>query len=132
MKESPAISPDGKMVAFVALVNGRRQIWIRLLAGGVPLQVTRDETDHEQPRWAPDSSTIIYYARRATPGEEGTVWEVAALGGPPRLLASAIGGGDISHDGRRIAIFRSAGEQVELVGTVARGVPRGTRGAPQA
>ena len=115
MKESPAISPDGKMVAFVALVNGRRQIWIRLLAGGVPLQVTRDETDHEQPRWAPDSSTIIYYGRRATPGEEGTVWEVAALGGPPRLLASAIGGGDISHDGRRIAIFRSAGEQVELV-----------------
>ena len=33
MKESPALSPDGKMVAFVTLINGRRQIWIRLLAG---------------------------------------------------------------------------------------------------
>ena len=28
------VSPDGKMVAFVALVAGRRQIWIRLLARG--------------------------------------------------------------------------------------------------
>ena len=50
-KESPAISPDGKMVAFVAMVDGRRQIWVRMLAGGAALQVTRDGTDHEQPRW---------------------------------------------------------------------------------
>jgi serine/threonine protein kinase len=113
-KESPAISPDGKMVAFVALVNGRRQIWIRLLAGGMPLQVTRDDTEHDQPRWTPDSSAIIYFGRPAMPGEDGALWEISALGGPPRLLASALGGGDISHDGRRIAIFRSAGEQVEL------------------
>jgi serine/threonine protein kinase len=114
-KESPAISPDGKMVVFAAPVNGRRQIWIRLLTGGVSIQVTRDDGEHEHPRWAPDSSTIIYYKRPATPGEEGVLWEIAALGGPPRRLASAIGGGDISHDGRRIAIFRSAGEKVELV-----------------
>ena len=34
MKESPAVSPDGKMVAFVALVGGKRQICVRFLAGG--------------------------------------------------------------------------------------------------
>jgi serine/threonine protein kinase len=39
---NPAISPDGKMVAFVAVTSGRRQIFIQLLAGGTPLQVTRD------------------------------------------------------------------------------------------
>src|SRR6185295_17085296 len=38
-KESPAISPDGKMVAFVAMVDGRRHIWVRMLAGGAALQV---------------------------------------------------------------------------------------------
>jgi WD40-like Beta Propeller Repeat len=37
INESPAISPDGKMVAFVAAVNGKSQVWIRLLTGGAPL-----------------------------------------------------------------------------------------------
>jgi serine/threonine protein kinase len=114
VKESPAMSPDGKMVAFVALAGGRRQILIRLLAGGAPLQVTRDDTDHEHPRWAPDSSTLIYHTPSGSPGD-GTIWEISALGGPPRRVASAMGGGDISHDGQRIALFQSSGASVDLV-----------------
>lgn len=115
LKESPAISPDGKMVAFVALSRGRRQIWIRLLAGGTPLQVTRDDVDHEEPRWTPDSSTLVYYGRPGTSGQEGAIWEASALGGVPRLLSPAVGGGDVSHDGERIAVFRRAADQIELV-----------------
>jgi len=115
MKENPVMSPDGKMVAFVALVGGHRQIWIRMLAGGPSLQVTRNATDHEQPRWASDSSTLIYYQRAPTPTGEGAIWEVSALGGSPRRVATALGGGDISHDGRWIAAFQSVGPQVELV-----------------
>ena len=72
LKESPAMSPDGKMVAFVAFTEGKRQIWIRMLAGGVPLQLTRDPIDHEQPRWAPDSSSLIYYTRATKHGGDGT------------------------------------------------------------
>jgi serine/threonine protein kinase/Tol biopolymer transport system component len=119
MKESPALSSDGKMAAFVSLVNGRRQIWIRLLAGGVPLQVTRDDCDHDQPRWTPDSSTLVYYTPSANAAEQGALWEVAALGGPPRRVAAALGGGDVSHDGRRIALFQSSADGIELV-TMAR------------
>jgi Tol biopolymer transport system component len=115
MEESPAISPDGKTVAFVARADGKRQIWIRLLAGGAPLQITRDDVDHEQPRWTPDSSALIYFVPSATPGEHGTIWEIAALGGEPRRLATALSGGDISHDGRRIALFRFEGTQIALV-----------------
>ena len=55
MEEFPALSPDGKSVAFTADVGGRRQIWVRLLAGGTPLQVTLGDADHEYPRWSPDS-----------------------------------------------------------------------------
>jgi Tol biopolymer transport system component len=119
MKESPAVSPDGKMVAFVSLHNGRRQIWIRLLAGGVPLQVTRDDNDHNEPRWAPDASTLLYHSPSASPADQGALWEIAALGGPPRRVTPALGGGDVSHDGRRMALFQSTAEHIELV-TMAR------------
>ena len=119
MKESPAVSPDGKMVAFVALVGGKRQIVVRFLGGGAELQLTRDAVDHEQPRWTPESNTLIYYTPAAKRGEQGTLWEISALGGWPRRLAAAMGGGDVSHDGQRIALFELAGEQLALV-TVAR------------
>ena len=115
LKESPAVSPDGRMVAFVALVGGKRQIWIRLLAGGALLQLTRDEVDHEHPRWAPDSNSLIYYTPAARRDEPGTIWEISALGGWPRRVTSAIGGGDISHDGRRIALFQSSDGQLALM-----------------
>jgi eukaryotic-like serine/threonine-protein kinase len=115
MTESPAVSPDGKMVAFVTLIDGRRQIWIRLLAGGVPLQVTRDDGDHYEPRWTPDASTLLYYSPSAGRAEQGALWEIAALGGPPRCVSGALGGGDVSHDGRRIALFQSSAGHIELV-----------------
>ena len=119
INESPAISPDGKMVAFVAAVNGKSHVWIRLLTGGAPLQVTRDDSDHQHPRWAPDSSALIYYTPPESSGAEGALWEVSALGGLPRPITGALGGGDISHDGRRIAILRAVERRVVLM-TIAR------------
>ena len=119
VKESPAISPDGKMVAFVAIAAGRRQIWVRLLSGGSALQLTTDDADHEQPRWTPESSALIYYTPSARRDEPGTIWEVSALGGWPRRVVTAIGSGDISRDGRRIALFQPVEGKLALM-TVAR------------
>jgi hypothetical protein len=114
LEETPALSPDGRTVAFVASVQGRRQIWVRLLAGGAPLAVTKDDTDHYDPRWFPDSQSLIYYTQGAQPGDAGTIWEVAALGGPARRLVSAIGAGDVSHDGTQLAFLRFSGGAIEL------------------
>jgi Tol biopolymer transport system component len=114
IEEEPAVSPDGKTVAFIALANGRRQVWVRLLAGGAPLQVTRDDADHEHPRWAPDSNSLIYFSNAMKEGDPGTLWEVSALGGTPRLIGSSRGEGDISHDGRRIATFQTQDNRVVL------------------
>jgi serine/threonine protein kinase len=143
MNDSPAISPDGRMVAFVASSGGRRQIWIQLLSGGVPLQVTRDDIDHSQPRWSPDSNSLLYHTESETYGEEGMLWEVPALGGIPRPIISALGGGDVSHDGRYVAVVRSHqgrtvlmvvgrdGAQVRVVAPVPRGhVWRSPRWSP--
>jgi len=129
VKESPAISPDGKTVAFVAPVNGRKQILIRLLAGGSPLQLTHDDADHEHPRWTPDSSSLIYFTPNPSKEGPGTIWELSALGGVARKVASAVSGGDVSHDGKRIATFQLRGSDVALVtisrdGTVVREVRR--------
>ena len=114
MEEFPAISPDGKTVAFVALSGGHRHIWLRLLSGGTPLQITHDDVDHDQPRWAPDSASLLYYSPPPTPGEPGTLWELSALGGSARRILSALGGGDISHDGRRIVFFHAQGGRTVL------------------
>lgn len=129
VKESPAISPDGKTVTFVAPVNGRKQIWIRLLAGGEPMQLTHDDTDHDDPRWTPDSSSLIYFTPNPSPGEPGTLWELSALGGVSRRIAPAVSGGDVSHDGRRIAAFQLRGADTALVtlsrdGTLLREIKR--------
>jgi Tol biopolymer transport system component len=114
LEESPAISPDGKTVAFVAEAAGRRQIWLRLLAGGAPLVVTKDDVDHYGPRWSPDSGSLIYYTPGAQAGEPGAIWEVPALGGTPRRLVTALGSGDLSHDGKSLAFFRFQDGATEL------------------
>jgi serine/threonine protein kinase/WD40 repeat protein len=115
LKETPAVSPDGKMVAFVAMVDGIRQIFIRMLGGGGVLQLTRDNVDHTHPRWAPDSTTLIYYTPPPVESDDGVIWEIGALGGWPRRISAATGAGDISHDGRRIAFLYAEGDQLGLV-----------------
>jgi hypothetical protein len=117
MEETPAISPDGRTVVYVSYIAGSRQIWVRLVAGGPPLQLTFDAGDHTFPRWSPDSSAIVYYMSPAASGVAGAVWEMPALGGPARRLIDSIGGADVSHDGKRIAFFRFEAGKVELAVT---------------
>ena len=130
-EEHPAISPDGKTVAFVASVNGRGQVWLRLLARGAPLQITYDDADHEHPRWAPDGSSLVYFSDAAAESEPGTLWEISALGGTPRRISSSEGEGDISHDGRRIAMFQTQGNRTVLAILERDGSPVEVRPLPE-
>ena len=114
IEEAPALSPDGKTVAFVSVAGGKRQIWVRLLAGGTPLVLTSDDVDHYDPRWSSDSSSLIYFTPGARPGDAGTIWEIPALGGAARRLVNALAPGDLSHDGRRLAFFRFREGAIEL------------------
>jgi Tol biopolymer transport system component len=114
MENSPAASPDGKTVAYVAAADGHRQIWLRHLAGGPPLQVTHDAVDHEQPRWAPDSSSLVYFTPTGAAAEQGTVWEIYAFGGEPRPLTRAVSGADVSRDGLHLAVVRARDQDLDL------------------
>lgn len=117
MEEAPAISPDGKSVAFVSDSTGSRQIWIRLLGGGVPFQLTHDAGDHLSPRWSPDSASLFYYTPPREGSHEATVWEISALGGNPRRLTASLSEVDPSHDGKSLAFFRLGAGQIELIRT---------------
>ena len=110
-EETPAISPDGKAVAFVAAVGGKRQIWIVQLAGGPPRAITKDDADHYGPRWSADSKSLIYLASYLG---SNAIWETPAAGGMARMLVDAVAPGDLSHDGKSLAFFRLRDGSAEL------------------
>jgi Tol biopolymer transport system component len=106
-EESPAISPDGKAVAFVAVSGERRQIWVEQLPERAQRAITKDDADHLGPRWSADSRNLIYFA-------SGGIWEISAAGGMARRLVDASAPGDLNHEGR-VAFFRRDNSGVELV-----------------
>lgn len=114
IEEFPSISPDGRSVAFTASVNGRRQIFVRLLAGGIPVQITRDDADHQGPRWSADGNSLIYFSPAGSDAAAGDIWSIPALGGSPRRIMGSIGGADAGKNGR-LACFRLMNGNVQLV-----------------
>ena len=114
LEESPAVSPDGKQVAYTASRNGRRQIFVRLAAGSPPIPITTTDVEHQSPRWSPDQNWLVYFSRAAPDDPQGTVWKVPALGGAPVPIMPAIGGVDVSRTGR-VAGFRLHEKRIELV-----------------
>jgi serine/threonine protein kinase/Tol biopolymer transport system component len=114
IEEFPSISPDRRQVAFTASVVGRRQVFVRLLAGGSPVQITNDAVDHESPRWAPDANSLVYFSPAAPGQTQGAVWSVPALGGSPRRVIDSVGAADVSSTGH-LACFRLLDGNIQLV-----------------
>ena len=60
VEEWPAWSPDGALLAYVAEVDGYRQLFVRPMSGGSERQLTQGRRDHIQPAWSPDGSRIAF------------------------------------------------------------------------
>ena len=116
LEETPALSPDGRSVAFTAGVNGKRQLFVQhLTGGGEPLQITVDDADHLFPRWTPDSTSLVYFSP-ATPGDrQGTLFVIPALRGEARRVASSMGAADVRARDGRLTYFRLLEGKIELV-----------------
>jgi serine/threonine protein kinase/sugar lactone lactonase YvrE len=75
---SPVWSPDGKMIAFDARVEGNPDVWVVAAAGGTPRRLTDHPAEDVLPCWSPDGRYVFFSSRRAG---EPRLWRVPAAGG---------------------------------------------------
>lgn len=74
---APAISPDGRWVAFLRRAGGagragKPQLYVMPTGGGEPRRLTDLPLGADAPVWAPDSRRIAFTARVPEPGRYGT------------------------------------------------------------
>jgi len=84
---SPALSPDGSMVAFIRGANtflDPGQVYVKLLPDGDPVPLTHDDRLKMAPAFSPDGSRIAYTISTGSGAWE--TWTVPVLGGQPQLM----------------------------------------------
>ena len=79
----PALSPDGRAIAYATDRSGGFEIAVKPLLGGASeLVLTSDGQQNVEPAWSPDGDYIAYHSMR-----RGGIWIVPALGGVPRQVS---------------------------------------------
>ncbi len=112
----PTISPNGRKLAFVSAVDGKRLLWIRPLDSldAEPLAGT-DEAGF--PFWSPDSRFVGFFA-------SGKLKKVDVTGGPPQTLCDAANpprGGAWNRDG--VILFAAANRGALMRVSSSGGIP---------
>ncbi len=83
----PAISPDGRSVAFASDSDGNWNVLVAPVAGGTPVQITDDAADEIHPTWSPDGQRLAF--SRRGPSGEWEIWTVdATRPGQAKFLAA--------------------------------------------
>jgi Tol biopolymer transport system component len=112
-KDYSAIAPDGKRVAFswnggLGGFGGKqeREIYVKPVGSGDPLQLTHSDQDNLWPSWSRDGRNIVFGRRHGD--SETTFYTVPSNGGLEREVAKGGAGVSWSPDGETIAMPRSA------------------------
>jgi len=102
---APALSPDGKQVAFtvtaaVPVENKRHsEVWLVAVAGGEPQRLTSPGVESSNPRWAPDGKLLLFTSTR--PGGKGRTWALRMdRPGGEAFEVDSIPAGATAQDGR--------------------------------
>jgi TolB protein len=103
----PALSPDGKLLAYVDRVRGKLGsggLWVKPLPDGEPRLVHYEETEYRmKPAWTPDGQALLYVSDEAGSND---VMLIDAEGGNPQQITADAGdeyAPSPSPDGRSFA-----------------------------
>jgi serine/threonine-protein kinase len=102
MEVHPALSPDGRFLAYAGGNPLQTRVYVRQVSGGRPALLTGDSAAVEvSPSWSPDGTRILFANRQG-------LFSVSASGGAPRQEAPARAAGPIiwsqwSPDGQTAA-----------------------------
>ncbi|HUJ23388.1 MAG TPA: protein kinase [Bryobacteraceae bacterium] len=102
----PALSPDGKLLAYASdrQGTGNLHIWVQQVGASEPIPLTTDTADDYAPSFSPDGTRIVFRSER----EGGGVYVIGALGGEARLVAAGGRQPVFSPDGAWIAYWVGA------------------------
>ena len=114
VQAQPALSPDGRSIAYVSNRDGHYNVYVGLVHGGEPVQITHDAAMKSRPSWSPDGGMLAY--ARLNDSGEWDIWEVAALGGLPRKVVLNAADPAWTPDGHSIVYQNLNDEQIWIAG----------------
>ena len=110
---SPAWSPDGKTIAYVAEINGVIQVFTRTLGSSMRTQITNTSFDCHDPFWSPDATRIYYHSLAR---DKDALWYVSPGGGAPEVLIEGATQAAISPDGNTLVVLREESTEAVSMG----------------
>jgi Tol biopolymer transport system component len=100
----PALSPDGRKLAFTRAAGGTADIWSHDIASGNTTQVTTDPDYDESPYWSPDSRLLAHQGKAG--GKDAVI--IRAIDGqtPPMAIhgATDISSGPFLPNGKAVLL----------------------------
>jgi serine/threonine protein kinase len=103
---NPSFSPDSKSVVFASDRGGNWDLWVSLVSGGDPIQITDTPEIESGPTWSPDGSTVAFERKRLG-AQEIDIFLMPALGGRARKITEKASDPAWSPDGEWI-VFSDA------------------------